>query len=429
MKKIISVLIMVMLLVLSGCFGENQTDLVYDLEVHFIDVGQGDSIFIKLPNGETMLIDAGDNGKEKVIIEYLTKLKINRIDYIVGTHADADHIGGLDGVIDYFEIGKVYLPLDGKTTSTYLSVLESIDRKGLEIITAWSGMQIIKTKIGEMDLILDILGPVKEYRSNTNDNSVVIKMTYGKSKFLFTGDMEQSAEKDLIATGVDLRADVLKVGHHGSETSTTEQFLSLVNPQIAVIMVGEGNKYNHPHQQILTRLTEKGITIYRTDLMGTIVILSNGNDIKVGDETIIPDIDPEIPIEPQPNTPGLVINEVLVNPSAGKSEWVEIYNGTDHDIDLGGYIIDDIEGGSAPYVIPQGTIIKAGGYYLYIPQSAVFNNDGDSVRLLSPNKELIDEFKYTSSTKDTSFYRITDGGEWSSQPTSSPTQNRSNNPN
>ncbi len=244
------------------------------LEVHFIDVGQGDSILIK-QSGHNMLIDAGDNQYKDTVVDYLKKNNITKLDYVIGTHPHADHIGGLDAVINTFDVGKVMMPNVTHTTKTFENVLNAVKNKGLKITIPNVGDNY---KLGNASF--EIAAPNSDNYASLNDYSIVARMVFGKTSFLFTGDAEGISETEMLENDCNLKSDVLKVGHHGSDTSTGVSFLDTVNPKYAVIQVGEDNKYNHPTTEILDRLKERNITIYRNDLDGTIIAISNGENIK-----------------------------------------------------------------------------------------------------------------------------------------------------
>lgn len=247
-----------------------------ELKVHFIDVGQGASQLIIGPTGKTILIDAGNNDKEDLVVEYLKKQKVKKIDILIGTHPDADHVGGLDAVIDNFEIGKIYMPKVQANTKTFEAVLLAIQKKGLKVATAKAGL----TLDWESDVIVKMIAPVSQY-DDSNEMSAVIHLTFGSTSFLLTGDAEAESEKDMISSNADLRADVMMIGHHGSNSSTTQAFLNAVRPTYAVIQVGKDNKYGHPTSDVLARINEKGIKIYRNDDQGNIIFTTNGKDITV----------------------------------------------------------------------------------------------------------------------------------------------------
>ncbi|HHV12774.1 MAG TPA: MBL fold metallo-hydrolase [Clostridiales bacterium] len=244
------------------------------IEVHFIDVGQGDSILIETKDS-AMLIDAGENDKGIDVVNYLQLQNIQKLDYLVGTHPHSDHIGGLDDVLNSFPVDKVLLPDVANNTATFEEVLDTLDKKNLKIT---------KTEVGDQysfgDATFTILSPASPY-DDMNDNSLVIKLNFGKNSFLFTGDAEKPAEIDMLAGAFDLSADVLKIGHHGSESSTSRDFLAAVNPTYAVICVGTNNDYGHPKEETLRRIKEQGVKLYRTDMQGTIVFTSNGKNISV----------------------------------------------------------------------------------------------------------------------------------------------------
>jgi len=246
------------------------------LTVHFIDVGQADSILVTTPGGKTMLIDAGNNSDDEIVIGYLESMGISTIDVLIGTHPHEDHIGAMDDVIKRFKIGKFYMPKVAATTKTFKDVLSAASLKRIDINTAKSGIEI------ELDNLLTakILAPISTKYDDLNNYSAVVKLTYGKISFLFTGDAEKISENEMIEKRLDLSATVLKVGHHGSNSSTSNKFLNIVNPQYAVISVGEDNDYNHPSSSVLDELNKRGIKVLRTDKMGTITISTDGNSIE-----------------------------------------------------------------------------------------------------------------------------------------------------
>lgn len=249
------------------------------IEVHFIDVGQADSILIKTFSGESMLIDAGNNADSNLVTNYIKNQGISKLDIVVGTHPHEDHIGGLDAVINNFDIGKAYMPKTSTTTQTYEDVLNAISNKGLKIS---SPVSVSTFSLGEANFT--ILAPNSSNYDDLNNSSIVLKMEYGNNAFLFTGDAEDISEKEIINKGYNLSADVLKIGHHGSESSTTESFLNKVNPKYAVIMVGEDNSYGHPHKVTMDKLKSKNIAVYRTDENETIIATSDGSNITFSTE-------------------------------------------------------------------------------------------------------------------------------------------------
>lgn len=243
-----------------------------EMEVHFLDVGQGDSTLITC-GGHAMLIDAGDDSKGTLIQNYLKKQNIEKLDYLVLTHPDSDHIGGAPVIIAKFEIDKVFLSNYEKDNKTYQKLIQALDNKGLKYTTPQTGSQYF---LGAAEIT--ILGPNKEY-DNPNDASVALLIQNGENRFLFTGDATEDAENDILANNADISADVYHAGHHGSKTSTSGDFFKAVSPVSAVISCEEGNSYGHPHAQTLNTFRMNGVDVYRTDEEGTIIAVSDGSSI------------------------------------------------------------------------------------------------------------------------------------------------------
>lgn len=260
---------------------QNQNDYINMnndlLKVHYLDVGQGDSIFIELPNNETMLIDAAESYQSENIINYLKNLNYQKIDYVIGTHPHTDHIGGLKDIINTFEIGKIYMPKVVSTTKTYESLLMAIKDKNLKINTAKAGTSIIDTDA----LKINILAPNNSTYTELNNYSVVTKITYGSTKFLFMGDAEKLSENEIKE---NVTADVIKIGHHGSNTSSSIDFIKKVNAKYGIISVGLNNKYNLPKEETITNWENSGTKIYLTSTNGTIRASSDGTNIKIESE-------------------------------------------------------------------------------------------------------------------------------------------------
>lgn len=244
------------------------------LQIHFFDVGQADSTLI-ISDKKTMLIDAGTNEMGEKVVENIKKLGIERIDYLIGTHPHEDHIGGLDDVIKNFEIGIIYMPKIQTNTKTFEDVLDAIVEKNLTITIPKKGEKFILGK-AECEIMLCGTG-TKEEKENLNLSSIVTKVTYGNQNYLFMGDAEKENEQSRTWTKVN----VLKVGHHGSDTSSSVKFLEQVEPQIAIISVGKNNTYGHPKQVILDRLNKIGSVVYMTKDKGNILIESDGVNNKV----------------------------------------------------------------------------------------------------------------------------------------------------
>ncbi len=252
----------------SGVFQDGST-----LEVHFLDVGQGDATLIRCGD-DAMLIDAGNNSWGDDVRDYLEYQGIDDLDYVIGTHPDADHIGGLDVVMEAFDCGTVIMPDYEKDTQTYEEVIDVMNQKGLELTLPQVGTVY---ELGEA--AFTIVAPCRDYGDNANDYSVGILLEHGENRFLFTGDAEEESETDMLNSGIDLSADVFKAAHHGSRTANTEAFLERVNPDYVVISCGEGNSYGHPHAEVLNRLREMGVQVFRTDEEGTITAVSDGSSI------------------------------------------------------------------------------------------------------------------------------------------------------
>lgn len=243
---------------------------------HYLDVGQGDSIFIELPNRETMLIDSGENYHGENIIKYIENRGHDRIDYLVATHPHSDHIGSLAYVVRNFDVRSVYMPKVSTNSATYENLLKAIKSKKLKINNGKAGVNIVADS--EKQLTADIVAPVKLEKENLNNSSIVIKLVFGETSYLFTGDAEKA---ELETIKADISADILKVGHHGSSTSTTKDFLKKVNPKMAVISCGKNNDYGHPHKAVLKLLKQADCEVYRTDTDSTVAIASDGKDYKV----------------------------------------------------------------------------------------------------------------------------------------------------
>lgn len=281
--------ILAVVLMLSGCALELELGCPADtssgsrqnegrLRVIFLDVGQGASQLLISPSGKTMLIDAGNNDREQAMLDYLKEYGVNRLDIVIGTHPDADHIGGLDRVIDHVDIGEIYMPKIQANTKTFESLLLSIKNKGLKVKTAKAGLVLE----WDEDVQVTMVAPVQTY-DDKNNMSAVVKVVYGNTSYLLTGDAERQSEKDMIESGADLQADVMLIGHHGSKSSTTLSFLKKAAPQYGVIQVGENN-YGHPTSTVLDRLSKQGIEVYRNDLHGTVEIASDGHTYRITTE-------------------------------------------------------------------------------------------------------------------------------------------------
>ncbi len=242
------------------------------LTVTWLDVGQGDAAVIQC-GGQSMLIDGGKPEKSSYIYAWMQQHGLSYLDVIVATHVDADHIGGLSGALNYASVGTAYCPETTGTTETFQSFVKYLAQRGKQITVPTAGETFA---LGGAQI--QILGPLHR-AEDSNDNSIVLKVSFGATSFLFTGDAERAEEQDLLNAGVNLQSTVLKVGHHGSDTSTSYPFLRAVAPQYAVISVGAGNSYGHPTEAVLSRLRDAGVTTFRTDMQGEITAVSDGQTI------------------------------------------------------------------------------------------------------------------------------------------------------
>ncbi len=283
-----------------------KTSWEHPLKVHFIDVGQGDSILIQPPDGTTILIDGGKIWCYTFLADYLRRAGVKKIDYLIVSHPHGDHYGGLIKILKTFKVDNLLVSGQKDTTDHYQRFMETVDSlKGVKYKLARAGDRY---SFGEVELL--IMHPSDRLSDNLNDCSIIAKLIYGDVSFLFTGDAEEDAELEAIGRGYNMKSTILKVAHHGSRTSTDQYFLSRISPKEAIISVGEDNGYGHPTPQVLRRLKRGGIKTYRTDLDGTILYLSNGKEYRV--ELPGKAVYPEYDIPPENRGKAIANRETLI---------------------------------------------------------------------------------------------------------------------
>ncbi|MCY6355800.1 ComEC/Rec2 family competence protein [Clostridium sp. ZS2-4] len=278
LKRYLSIFLITLLCIFTytGCKNFKTASIVTPskdkLLVHFITVGQGDSILVQADN-KNLLIDAGP--KNKKVVSYLRKCGIKTLDYVIATHPHEDHIGGMSSIIDNFNIKYFYAPKKITNSNSFKNMVIALNKKKLQITPVKAGE---KLDIGK-NILCTIIAPNNNSYKEVNNYSAVLKLTYRNTSFLFTGDAEVLSEEEILKKGFNIKADVLKVGHHGSNSSTSTNFLNDVNPKVAVISCGKGNDYGHPHKETLTKFKNNNTILYRTDLDGTVILESDGNKI------------------------------------------------------------------------------------------------------------------------------------------------------
>ena len=392
-----------------------------ELKVHFIDVGQADSILIQQSDGSAMLIDAGNNADADLVVNYLKDQGIDKLDYVIGTHPHEDHIGGLDAVINTFNIGKVIMPKVSHNTKTFEDVLTAIKNKNLKVTSPVPGQSY---KLG--DAIFTILAPNSDSYDSLNNHSVVIKLDFGETSFLFTGDAEKESENEMLAKDYNLKADVLKVGHHGSTTSSYSAFVKAVAPKYSVISVGKDNSYGHPDSIILNRLKTMNVEILRTDILGTIVFTSDGTSLTYTADNVNKKTEEKTATSsttPSPSTTTTNNNQPKSNASSStnavtetntsnasravsviietvdlQNEIVVIKNNSKVDVDMTGWKLVSVKGNQV-YYFPDNFILKAGASVSIASGNAegdlkwtknnIWNNDGDPAELYDNNGNLV----------------------------------------
>ncbi|GHU88983.1 competence protein ComE [Clostridia bacterium] len=272
MKRKIILFALLLTFLLSACEILPESEPNGELTVYYIDVGQADSALV-LCGGAAMLIDGGNAADSDLVYTFLKNHEIDKLDYIVATHAHEDHVGGLAGALSYATVDTALCPVTEYDTKAYKNFVKALDKQGVSITVPKHGDAF---KLGDAEV--KIVGPINQ-SDEPNNMSIVMKITYGGTSFLFTGDAERAEEADILDAGYDLSSTVLKVGHHGSDTSTTYPFLREIMPSYAVISCGKKNSYGHPHENTLSRLRDADVTLFRTDMQGTITAVSDGKTV------------------------------------------------------------------------------------------------------------------------------------------------------
>ena len=386
------------LFLLAGCTEAVKTEKIpvtagHEMQVHFIDVGQGDSILIESPSGKTMLIDGGVKGAGQQIVSYLKELGINKLDIVVATHPDADHIGGLIPVLDNMTIEQFYDSGKVHTSQTFEEMLTRIDEKNIPYHVPKIGDDIEFDK----DVNVKVLN-ANDQATDNNDASIVLKMTYGNVSFLLTGDAGVALEKEMLQ--YDVKATVLKAGHHGSNTSSSEEFIQAVKPEVTILSYGEDNKYGHPHAEIVDRLQAIGSKIYATADLGTITVSTDGVNYTVNGKETSSEETGNIPSKgEEPTTAIEIVSKDLV------TETVGIKNSGQHAVSLKDWQLISIEGhqvynfpnlslqpGKTIY-ITSGTNAREGQNYLKWTTKQIWLNAGDAAQLRNEKGELVSELE------------------------------------
>ncbi len=328
------------------------TGVLDQLVVHFIDVGQGDAILIDYGTNE-MLIDGGRWGD---CAAYVPSYIDGALEVMVATHPDADHIGGLDDILDIFDVENIWLNGDTASTQTYTDFMAKVNAEGAQVHQAQRGEQI---SLG--DLTFDVLYPTLPLGSDKNENSIVLELAFGQIDFLFTGDVESGGEASMLAAGLIDDIDILKVSHHGSKYCSTANFLAAAQPEIAIYSAGANNTYGHPAPETITRLCDIGAIIYGTDVHGTIVVTTNGttydvypsNDVPPVDCSISSDIthDPTINVGNNVQITNIFYDGLVYRTES--DEYVEITNLGSEPQDLAGWVLKDISDDGPSFTFPS----------------------------------------------------------------------------
>lgn len=406
-KQLTFIFIIFSALVLSGCTkteaipAETPTVTNGVLQVHFLDVGQADSALIVSPSGESILIDGGNNDDGSAVVSYLKSHGVKELSAIVATHPHEDHIGGLDSVLQSIPVKSVYLPNASANSKTFEDFIAAVKSSGAKRIQAKEGVNL-----DIPDLTGIFLAPNNSSYEELNNYSAVLKVTYGKISFLFEGDAEDISEAEMLKNGQDLKATVLKVGHHGSQSSTTSKFLQAVSPQLAIISVGIDNDYGHPTPTVLDRLAKAGVEVYRTDQTGTVVVTTDGGSVQIDKKASIQSNAPATDLSKtsEPGTPLSSVSGGAIELSNIdlREETVTITNTGNTAVNLAGWKLVS-EAGNQIYNFPEGITLSAGGSLKVVSgenaqagtdslvwtQSNIWNNSGDTGALYDAEGELV----------------------------------------
>ncbi|ATP41796.1 competence protein [Solibacillus sp. R5-41] len=397
MKKILAVLVAVLLLV-AGCEETPQTNEQIkpytgkEMLVHFIDVGQGDSILIQSPNGKTMLVDAGVKGAGKTVVDYLEVHGVQKLDYVVATHPDADHIGGLIPVLNsipvehFMDSGKIH------TSNTYEEMLTLIHEKNIPFTIPQTG-DLIEL---DSEVTVNVLSADEDAADN-NEASIVLRVAYGNISFLLTGDAGIDMEKEMLANGLDVEATILKAGHHGSNTSSSQTFVNAVSPLATILSYGQNNKYGHPHAEVIDALQNVGSDIYSTAEAGTIVVNTDGDTYKINQSQWT-----GIGATSEIKIPNVIGSVELVSKDV-QAEVVVVKNTGKEAVNMQGWQLVSVEGNQvfnfpnidlAPGTsisITSGSDAKTGENELEWTKRQIWLNTGDSAHLMNAKGEIVSE--------------------------------------
>lgn len=409
---IVFISLLVIIAAFSGCAektpvqNDNVTGHIDNLTVHFLDVGQGDSALVQFAS-KNILIDGGESDMGDRVASYLRDHGVSSLDLVVATHPHSDHIGGLITILKAFPVTQVLDNGQAQSSQTYENFLTVIDQKNIAYKVAKRGQKINL----DPKLEIDVLNPPSAlFGDNLNENSIVLRITYGKVSFLLMGDAGKEAEKDLLSSGYDLNSDILKVGHHGSRYSSSPEFLQVVSPTVSVIEVGNGNDYGHPAPETLENLKIAGSVIYRTDLDSNIDVTTDGKSYSVATEKG----NSGKAVTPYTQAPA-VSTEYSISISATQfdapgddrqnlnGEWIQITNSGQNSVGMTGWMIFD-DSGRQIYEFPSFTLNSGASVKVYTGKgsnsatelymergSPIWNNNGDTAILKDASGRVISQ--------------------------------------